>query len=191
MSKKKVAVIFAVIAFLVAAVLAGLYFIVIRNGGKITDYEMLRLGMKPWENTSVPGISLYVPEDYEKTQNEFYTSYVKDGATVSLTSEKVDNDLVNYAYNAVRKYENITDSFNIREEKDEMLAGAQVHVVRFDYGLSLDSGIRTFSALSAYVMGEGRSYVLTCVADAEEFPKYEEDFRRIYKTMALTEEKKK
>ena len=200
MSKKKVACIFSVIAVLVIGALAGLYFIVIKKNNE-TEYAKTREGMKIIENASIPGVSVFVPEDYVKTDDQDIIKYVKDerktdegteyGAQVFLTSEKVDNDVVNYAYNAVRKYENITDSFNIREERDEEIGGAPVHIVRFDYGLSLDSGNKTFSALSAYMLGNGRSYVLTCISGSDDFPKYEEDYNRIYKTMALVEEKVK
>lgn len=188
LSKKKVAAILGSVAVLVIVVLAGLYIFFIKLGDSRTDFEKIRLGMKAWDNLSVPGISIYVPDDYIRTENEFYSSYTKDGATVSLTSEEVDNDLANYAYYAVRQYENITDSFTVKEEFDETLHSETVHVVEFDYTLSLDSGVRSFSCLSAYMMGNGRSYILTCVSDTDEFPLFREDFHRIYKTMALTEE---
>ncbi len=189
-SKKKTAGIITVFGIIILGILAGLYFFVIKKGS-LNDYEMQRQGMKPWANSSIPGILLYIPEDYEMTQNEHYTSYIKDGATVSLTSETVDNDLTNYAYNAVRKYENITDTFTIKEEFSEEVSNTTVHVVRFDYSLSLDSGPRFFSCLAAYAMGEGRAYILTCVCDSAFFPDYEEDFKRTYKTMTLTDNDKK
>ena len=184
-NKKKTAGILCAVVLAAAAVLALFYFNIL--GKNSTDeYAKLREGMTAWENVSVPGISLYVPEGYERVQNEYYTSYVKGSARVSLTSELVDNDLANYAYFAVRKYEDITDSFIIKNEYDEEISSTTVHVVEFDYGLSLDEGIETFSCLSAYVMGEGRSYILTCVTDQSDYASFSDDFHRIYRTMALT-----
>ena len=200
MSKKKTAGIITVFGIIILGVLAGLYFFVIKKGS-INDYEMQRQGMKAWQSTEAPGILLYVPEDYELVQGEQMTKYVKDvkevedgkeyGAQVFLSSGQVDNDLANYAYNAVRQYEKVTDTFTIKEEFDEEVSNTTVHVVRFDYSLSLDDGPKFFSCLAAYAMGEGRSYVLTCVSDSVKFPEYEEDYRRIYKTMTLTETDKK
>lgn len=186
LSKKKVAGILGGIAFLVIAVLAFLYFFVLKNASSETDFEKLREGMKAAELINVPGISMYVPEDYEKTESEYFTAYTKGGAKVMLGSDEVSNDLENYAYYAVRKYEDITDVFNIKEEYTENVSGSDVHVVIFDYSLSLEDGVKSFSCLSAFKMGEGRAYVLTCTADSSDFALYFEDFCRIYKTMAVT-----
>ena len=187
MSKKKIAAVFGAVACAVAAVLAGFYFFVLKNGNDQSEAESRRAGMKAMENVSVPGVSVYVPEDYSKTENEYYTSYTKGSATVSLTSETVDNDLANYAYYAVRQYENITDSFTIKEEFDEELSSTTVHVVEFDYSLNLETGVKNISCLSAFAMGNGRSYVLTCTSGADDYSLYRDDFHRIYKTIALSE----
>ncbi|MGN0581455.1 MAG: hypothetical protein ACI4KB_02005 [Oscillospiraceae bacterium] len=187
MSKKKIAAIFGAVACAVAILLAGFYFFVLKNGNNQSEFESLRAGMKAWENVSVPGISVYVPEDYTKTENEYYTSYTKGSATVSLTSETVDNDLANYAYYAVRQYEKITDSFTIKEEYDDNVNSTDIHVVEFDYSINFESGVKRCSCLAAYAMGKGRSYIITCVSDADDYSLYREDFHRIYKTIALSE----
>jgi len=185
LSKKKVTVILCIVAFLVLAVCGYMYFFVVKSSQE-DNFAKLREGMKPWENISAQGISVYVPEDYEYAQNEFYSQYLKGSAKVTLTSEAASDDVANYAYYAVRKYEEITDSFMIRTEYDDTVAQTPVHVVEFDYSLNLDSGIKTFSCLSAYELGNGRAYVLTCVCDSAEFSQHLEEFHRIYKTMALT-----
>lgn len=187
MSKKKIAAIFGAVACAVAIVLAGFYFFVLKNGNNQSEFESLRAGMKAMENVSVPGISVYVPEDYTKTENEYHILYTKGSAKVSLTSETVDNDLTNYAYYAVRKYEEITDSFTIKEEFDEELSSTTVHVVEFDYSINRETDVKNISCLSAFAMGNGRSYILTCTSDADDYSLYREDFHRIYKTIALSE----
>ncbi len=191
MTRKKAVVILLSLVAASAAVLAVFYFFVFGRMNAATEYEKLRKDMKAWDNISIPGISLYVPEDYIRKDNDFYTTYIKDDAVVSLTSEEVSNDLANYAYYAVRKYEDITDTFSIKEEFDEEILNTTVHVVEFDYSLALESDVKLFSCLSAYVMGEGRSYILTCVADAQDYPYYRDDFCRIYKTMSLVGTDKK
>jgi len=183
LSNKKIIAVFSAVIMVAAAVIVFFYFFSAKQGNR--EYESLTEGMKIWENTSVPGIAVYVPEDYVSTQNEYYTVYSKNNAQVSLTSETVDNDLANYVYYAIESYKDITDSFRIREEYEEELLNTTVHVIEFDYSLSLDSGIKNLSCLSAYVMGEGRSYVLTCVAPSEDFQLHREEFHRIYKTMTL------
>ena len=50
MSKKKIAAVFGAVACAVAAVLAGFYFFVLKNGNDQSEFESLRVGMKAMEN---------------------------------------------------------------------------------------------------------------------------------------------
>lgn len=187
MTKKKTAAAVTLIIIISAAVFCIFYFLILKKDGGLSEYDKIREGMKIWADSTAPGISVYVPEDYTDTKSEYYTVYTKDDARVSLTWEAVSNDLPNYAAYALKQYENITDSFSIREEYDEELMNTTVHVVEFNYSLALSEGTKYFACLAAFVMGEGKAYVLTCTASPENYPLYSEDFHRIYKTMCLTD----
>ncbi|MDD6825898.1 MAG: hypothetical protein PUE12_07290 [Oscillospiraceae bacterium] len=190
MSKKKTAVFFVILVLVGAASVIGVYLWTLNPNKTVTEFEKLKEGMKIWDGAPVPGISLYIPEEYEREDKEFYTVYFKDDARISLTTEEVDNDLANYSYYAVSLYEDVTDSFNIREEYEEQLFNTTAHVVEFDYGIKLEDGMSTYTCLTAYVMGEGRAYILTCVSDADTYSMHSEDFHKAYKTMTLVDENK-
>lgn len=187
MTKKKVVVFVLGIFILTIVVLAVFWFAVYNKDITAQEYKEQREGMKVWATTDVPGISLYVPDYYEETRNDYYTLYTYNGARVTLTSDEVSNDLANYAYYAIKSYEDITDTFEIENEYEEELFNTKVHVVEFNYSLSLESGVKSFSCLSAFVMREGRAYVLTCTSDIKEYKLYKDDFYRIYRTMCLTD----
>jgi len=189
LTKKKTAAIICGAVAAAAAVFVILYFILIKNTHQNQDFEKLREGMKPWENSLVSGVSVYVPEDYERIENEIYPEFIKyekGDATISLGAENGHYDLSNYAYLMLEKYSQNTDYFKIKDQYDEQLSSALVHVAKFDYGIRDDSGYtKTYTALVSFTAGDENMFILTCIADAEQYPYYEEDFTRTYRTTAI------
>ena len=189
MKKGKLAtIIISSVLFVGAASGTALYLII--KDGNTSEYEELRSGMKPWSAPTLDGLSVYVPDDYEEKEKEYFdVSYVKDGAQISLTWEDVDNDLDNYVYYALDSYRKATDAFSLRQpdpsQPDPKPVGEFGKMVEFDYTLSLESGEKKISCLSAFVMGEGKAYILTCTADTDEYASFSDDFYRTYKTMQL------
>lgn len=182
-TKKLVAIIISIIICAVIAV--GIYyFAVYKKGGKPDDYSKLTENMQAWTVSDTSGMLLYVPEDYTETENDFYGLYCKDDARIKLTYQDCDNDLANYSINAITQYKNITDAFTVNSEFDEVLSSDTIaHIVEFDYSLSLDSGVKHFSCLSAFVIANGKAYVLTCTCDSGNYSKYKDDFYKTYKSM--------
>ncbi len=186
-SKKKTLFIISAVVIIVGAVLGFTYWILFVKDNGVSEYDKLKHGMKPWENMSFDGVSVYVPEDYEETQNDYYSYYIKDNARIVLTSEEVENDLVNYVAYAINSYRNITDGFLLKEETEIVQLNTTVRVVEFDYTIALESGNKNISCMSAYILNNGRSYILTCTADTDVYHKYRDDFERTYKTFCVTE----
>ncbi len=188
MKKVKLAAIIISSVLFVCAASATSFYLILKDGNT-SEYEELRSGMKPWGAPSLDGLSVYVPDDYEEKEKEYFdVSYVKDGAQISLTWEEVDNDLENYVYYALDSYRKATDSFSIKNEES---LGDSSKMVEFDYTLALESGEKKISCLSAFVMGEGKAYILTCTADTDKYASFSDDFYRTYKTMQLVGENKK
>ena len=182
MKKGKLAAIIISSVLLVGAVSGTSLYLILKDGNT-SEYEELRSGMKPWGAPSLDGLSVYVPDDYEEKEKEYFdVSYVKDGAQISLTWEDVNNDLDNYVYYALDSYRKATDAFSIKKEEP---IGEFGKMVEFDYTLSLESGEKKISCLSAFVMGEGKAYILTCTADSDKYASFSDDFYRTYKTMQL------
>ena len=182
MKKGKLAAIIISSVLLVGAVSGTSLYLILKDGNT-SEYEELRSGMKPWGAPSLDGLSVYVPDDYEEKEKEYFdVSYVKDGAQISLTWEDVNNDLDNYVYYALDSYRKATDAFSIKKEEP---IGEFGKMIEFDYTLSLESGEKKISCLSAFVMGEGKAYILTCTADSDKYASFSDDFYRTYKTMQL------
>lgn len=161
------------------------YFKIYKNDSHSSE----QTGMKEWNSPSLSGLTLSVPDDYtEKEAKYFDVSYTKSDAHISLTWDDCDNDLKNYASNAVEQYRSITDGFEITDERDEEIKGTQLHVVEFNYRLSLESGEKNYSCLAAYALNGQKAYVLTCTCDADNYKNYIDDFVRTYKTMCLVPE---
>ncbi len=189
MKKGKLIAIIVSIVVIVAAILITFYFIVLGKGKNDENYSTITENMQIWNISDTSGMLLYVPEGYSETENEFYSLYSKDDARIKFTFEECDNDLANYSNNAINQYKKITDLFNIVSESEEVLSPDTIaHIVEFDYSLSLDSGVKSFSCLSAFVLENGKAYVLTCTCDGGNYSKYKDDFYKTYKTMRVVKE---
>lgn len=189
-TKKLVAVIISILVIAIA-VLGIFYFTVFRKDGKSNDYSQLTENMQVWDISDTSGMLLYVPEGYTETKNDFYSLYCKDDARIKFTYEECENDLANYSKNAINQYKSVTDGFTIVSETDEVLSSdTTAHIVEFDYSLSLDSGLKNYSCLSAFVLGNGKAYILTCTCDGGNYSKYKDDFSKAYKSMRVVADKK-
>lgn len=186
-SKKKILFIVSAVVLVVCAVLGFTYWSLFVKDNGVSEYDKLKQGMKAWENMAYDGVSVYVPEDYEETSNDYYNYYIKDGARIVLTSEEVENDLVNYVAYAISAYREITDGFLLKEEFEVVQLNTTVRVVEFDYTLALESGNKNISCMTAYILNNGRAYILTCTADTDVYQNYRDDFERTYKTFCITE----
>ncbi len=186
MKKKKLVAAIISIFVVACAVLVIFYFMVFRNKDE-NKYKQITENMQVWNISDTSGMILYVPEGYTETQNDFYSLYCKDDSRIKFSFEDCNNDLTNYSNNAVGQYKSITDSFRIISEYDEELSSdTTAHIVEFDYALSLDSGVKNYSCLSAFVLADGKAYVLTCTCDGGNYSKYKDDFYKTYKSMRIS-----
>jgi len=187
--KKKVVIAVIISALLVIGIAFALIYKFVITA-PLNEYSVSE-NMVVWSVSDTSGLYLMVPDDYSVTESNAgnvydFKLYHKDDARIKFTTDYTDLDIANFSYNAIEEYKKITDGFKLNNEFEETLSETTtVHVYEFDYSLNTAEGVKTFSCLSAFAIGNGKAYVVTCTCDGGNYDKYKNDFIRTYKTMHI------
>ena len=120
-------------------------------------------------------ISLPIPAGFTETSSEYYNKYfVRDDASIIVTGEKIPiagKQLEEYTADVLAQYEKSVDEFQLINNT-AYKSGAPCKVLEFTYALIGEKARQDFQCITAVLLKDNCSYLVTCKSKKETFASY-------------------
>ena len=120
-------------------------------------------------------ISLPIPAGFTETSSEYYNKYfVRDDASIIVTGEKIPiagKQLEEYTADVLAQYEKSVDEFKLINNT-AYKSGAPCKVLEFTYALIGENARQDFQCITAVLLKDNCSYLVTCKSKKETFSSY-------------------
>lgn len=184
-SANKLIIFIPVIIVLVLLISGGIIFLpkLINSDKKELSYDELTENMQSYDDLDLK-IHIYVPEDYERTENQFNVYYHKnEESMIYLTHEASTNDLENLSLGVQASYTEQTDNFNLKKNSKVTVGITDLCVMEYDYEIVTSETTYKKSGMTVLCISNGEAYFLTCVTDQDKYEQYREDYVKTYNTI--------
>ena len=185
-SANKLIIFIPIVIVLVALIIGGVIFLpkLINDDSDNISYDELTKNMQLYDDYDLK-IHIYVPDDYEKTSNQYNIYYHKnEESMIYLTHEKTSNDLENLSLSIQAGYETQTEnSFNLKKNEKVSQFGTDLCVMEYDYEIKTTDVTYKKSGMTILCISNGEAYIITCAADQDKYEQYRDDYVKTYKTI--------
>ncbi|MBQ8922261.1 MAG: hypothetical protein IJ060_08905 [Oscillospiraceae bacterium] len=176
MTKKTLVV---MLAALLALVMLGGIVVRIRNSGKSSgkdESSTIELTQAIIIPSEMPvNISIPIPAGFSETSSETFDKYyVRDDATIIITGETFPvqaKPLDEYTQSVLAQYEKSIDDFRLINNT-EYDSGAPCRVLEFTYALIGEDARQDYQCITAVLIKDNCSYIVTCKSKKENFDAY-------------------
>ncbi|MBQ5335620.1 MAG: hypothetical protein J6Z45_06705 [Oscillospiraceae bacterium] len=136
--------------------------------------------------------SMQLPAGFTETGSAYIDKYfVRNDASIIITGEKIlipGEQLDPYAEDMKKQYAESADEFQlVKEETIALDSGVSCKVLEFSYALLGENARQDMRCITAVLIKDNRSYIVTCKSRAETFGGYYQDFRQAIKTIRIAD----
>ena len=184
-SANKLIIFIPIVIVLIALIVVGVIFLpkFISSGSGSLDYDKLTENMQLYDDPDLE-IFIYVPEDYEKTSNQYDVYYHKnEESMIYLTHDSVNNDMENLSLNVQADYAKQTDNFQLKKNSKVSQLGTELCVMEYDYEIKTSAAVYKKSGMTVICIANENAYFVTCVTDQDKYEQYRDDYVRTYQTI--------
>lgn len=184
-SANKLIIFIPIVIVLVALIAGGVIFLpkLINSDSDAPDYDKLTENMQPYDDFDLK-IHIYVPDDYEKTSNQYNIYYHKnEESMIYLTHDSSSNDMENLSLSVQADYAKQTDNFNLKKNSKVSQFGTDLCVMEYDYEINTTDTVYKKSGMTIICIANGEAYFVTCVTDQDKYEQYRDDYVRTYQTI--------
>lgn len=137
-------------------------------------------------------ISLELPPGFEEKHSEAYDKYfVRDDASVIVTGEKMTIKgirLDEYTASVKKQYEQTADNYTLIQEQTLSLSGGtQGTLLEFVYSIIGTDVRQDMQCVTAVIVKDDRSYIVTCKSKKETFSVYRASFLRMIEHITIAD----
>lgn len=137
--------------------------------------------------------SMQLPSGFTETGSEYIDKYyVRNDASIIVTGEKIvipGELLDNYTADMKKQYEQTADEFQmVKEETLTLESGLTCNIMEFSYAIVGTDVRQNMRCITAVLLKDNRSYIVTCKSRAETFGGYYQDFRAAIKSIRIADE---
>ncbi len=176
MTKKTLVVILAAV---LALVLFGGVIVRIRKNSKkqsASESSTIELAQAIIVPSEMPvNISIPIPAGFSETSSDYYDKYyIRDDASIIITGEELPvqgKTLDEYTDNVLKQYGNSVDEFRLINNT-EYESGAPCRLLEFTYALIGENVRQDFQCITAVLLKNNCSYIVTCKSKQENFNVY-------------------
>lgn len=188
----------AVIVFLLVLLLLAIYLgLAGKRNGKGGESSVQPAVTLSSEQLIVPSsfperFSMQLPAGFTETGSQYIDKYfVRNDASIIVTGEKIlipGEQLENYTDNVKKQYQETADEFQmVKEETLNLDGGLLCNLLEFSYAIVGTDARQEMRCMTAVMLKDNYSYIVTCKSRAETFGGYYQDFRTAVKSIRIAD----
>ncbi|MCR5305649.1 MAG: DUF1795 domain-containing protein [Oscillospiraceae bacterium] len=144
--------------------------------------------------SSMPdGFTMQIPSGFTETGSQYIDRYyVRNDASIIVTGEKIiipGEYLEDYVADVKKQYALTADEFQlVKEEPIRLADGLPCTILEFSYAIVGENARQDFRCLTAVMLKDNHSYIVTCKSRADTFGGYYQSFRDAVKSIRIADQ---